>query len=150
MPEEYSFGQSSGSRQRSWFDSGRGLKRLGHNVPGDSLMEDTLKRITQCMLLSLVYSTPLADTWRAYCDAMLHSMVVIDRTRDVGLIVYTYNEMTKDINGQFVDHWSEKERWCLGNLTLCSKFPLDVIEVCHQSEAITKIGTAKINDVYVD
>ena len=77
------------------------------NVPGDRLMEDTLKRITQYVLLSLVNSTPFSDTWRAYCDAMLHSLVVIDRRRDVGLIVYTYNEMTKNINGQFVKHWLE-------------------------------------------
>ena len=47
-------------------------------------------------------------------------------------------------------HWSEKERWCLGNLTLGSKFPLDVIEVCHRREAITKIGTTKINHVYLN
>ena len=77
------------------------------NVPGDRLMEDTLKRITQYVLLSLVNSTPFSDTWRAYCDAMLHSLVVIDRRRDVGLIVYTYNEMTNNINGQFVKHWLE-------------------------------------------
>ena len=102
----------------------RGLTRAevtfycADNVPSDSLMEDTLKRITQYVSPSLVYSTPFAETWRAYCDAMLHSLVVIDRTRDVGLIVYTYNETTKNISGQFVEHWSEKERWCLGNLTL--------------------------------
>ena len=71
------------------------------NVPSDSLMEDTLKRITQYVSPSLVYSTPFADTRRAYCDALLHSLVVIDRTRDVGLIVHTYNEMTKNISGQF-------------------------------------------------
>ena len=85
------------------------------NVPGDSLTEDTLN-----VLPSLVYSTPFADNWRAYCDVMLHSLVVIDRTGNVGLIVYTYNRMTKSISGEFVEHWSEKERWCLGNLTLGS------------------------------
>ena len=90
------------------------------HVSGDNLMVDTLKRITQYVSPSLVYSTPFADTWRAYCDAMLHSLVVIDRTRNVGLIVYTYNEMKKNISGQFVEHWSEKERWCLGNLTLAA------------------------------
>ena len=118
------------------------------NVPSDSLMEDTLKRITQYVSPSLGYSTPFAGTWRAYCDAMLHSLLVIDRTRHVGLIVYTYNEMTKNISGQFVEHWSEKERWCLGNLTLGSKLPLDVIEVCDRSKAISKTGTTKSKDVY--
>ena len=42
------------------------------NVPCDILMEDTLLRITRYVSPSLVYSTPFADTWRAYCDAMLH------------------------------------------------------------------------------
>ena len=134
----------------------RGLTRAevtfycADNVPSDSLMEDTLKRITQYVSPSLVYSTPFAETWRAYCDAMLHSLVVIDRTRDVGLIVYTYNEMTKNISGQFVEHWSEKERWCLGNLTLGSKLPLDVIEICDRSKTISKTGTTKTKDIYVD
>ena len=81
---------------------------------------------------------------------MLHSLVVIDRTRDVGLIVYTYNEMTKNISRQFVEHWSEKERWCLGNLTLGSKLPLDVIEICDRSKTISKTGTTKTKDIYVD
>ena len=113
-------------------------------------MEDTLKRITQYVSPSLVYSTPFAETWRVYCDAMLHSLVVIDRTRDVSLIVYTYNEMTKNISGQFVEYWSEKERWCLGNLTLGSKLPLDVIEICDRSKTISKTGTTKTKDIYVD
>ena len=113
-------------------------------------MEDALKRITQYVSPSLVYSTPFAETWRVYCDAMLHSLVVIDRTRDVSLIVYTYNEMTKNISGQFVEYWSEKERWCLGNLTLGSKLPLDVIEICDRSKTISKTGTTKTKDIYVD
>ena len=103
-------------------------------------MEDTLKRITQYVLPSLVYSTSFVGTLRAYCDTMLDSLVVIHRTRDVGLIVYTYNEMTKNISGQFVEHSLEKKRWCLGNLTLGSKLPLDVIEVCDRSKTISKTG----------
>ena len=119
------------------------------NVPSDSRMEDTLKRITQChAFLGLL--TPIAETWRAYCDVMLHSLVVIDRTRDVGLIVYTCNEMTKKISGQFVEHWLEKERWCLGNPILGSKLPLDVIEICDRSKTISKTSTTKIKDICVD
>ena len=55
----------------------RGLTRAevtfycADNVPSDSLMEDTLKRITQYVSPSLVYSTPFAETWRAYLHAML-------------------------------------------------------------------------------
>ena len=81
---------------------------------------------------------------------MLHSLTVIDRTRDVGLIVYTYNEMTRNISGQFVEHWSDKEQWCLSNLTLSAKLPVDIIEVCDRSKAISKTGTTKSKDVYVD
>ena len=68
---------------------------------------------------------------------MLHSLVVIDRTRDVGLVVYTYNEMTKNISGQFVEHWSEKEQWRLSNLILSAKLPVGIIEVCDRSKVIS-------------
>ena len=52
-------------------------------VPSENLMEGTLLRITQYVPPATVCSTPFADTWRAYCDSMLHSLVVVDRTRDV-------------------------------------------------------------------
>ena len=109
-------------------------------------MEGTLLRITEYVPPATVYSTPFSETWRAYCDCMLHSLVVIDRTRDVGLIVYTYNEMTKNISGQFVENWSEKEKWCLSNLTLGSKLPTDIAEVCDRSKA----RSGKTKDVFVD
>ncbi|CAB4013171.1 Hypothetical predicted protein [Paramuricea clavata] len=119
-------------------------------VPSDNLMEDTLLRITEYVPPAIVYSTPFGETWRAYCDSMLHSLVVIDRTRDVGLIVYTYNEMTKNISGQFVESWADKEKWCLGNLTLGSTLPLDVIEVCDRSKAMSTKSKTKTYDVHVD
>ena len=58
--------------------------------------------------------------------------------------------MTKNISTQFVEHWSEKERWCLGKLTLSFTLPLDAIEVCDRSKAISKTGTTKSKDVYVN
>ena len=119
-------------------------------VPSDNFMEDALLRVTEYVPATIVYSTPFAGTWKAYCDAMLHSLAVIDRTRDVGLIVYTYNEMTRNISGQFVEHWSDKEQWCLSNLTLSAKLPVDIIEVCDRSKAISKTGTTKSKDAYVD
>ena len=163
MLESKSVRETAGQRWKDWvcekntrLAKDRGLTRAevtfycADNVPSDSLMEDTLKRITQYVSPSLVYSTPFAETWRAYCDAMLHSLVVIDRTRDLGLIVYTYNEMTKNISGQFVEYWLEKEVWCLVNLTLGSKLPLDVIEICDRSKTKSKTGTIKSKGVYVD
>ena len=119
-------------------------------VPSDNFMEDALLLVTEYVPATIVYSTPFVGTWKAYCDAMLHSLAVIDRTRDVGLIVYTYNEMTRNISGQFVEHWSDKEQWCLSNLTLSAKLPVDIIEVCDRSKAISKTGTTKSKDVYVD
>ena len=109
-------------------------------------MEDALQRVTEYVPSTLVYSTPFADTWKAYCDAMLHNLVDVDRTGDVGLVVYTYNEMTKNISGQFVEHWSEKDQWCLSNLTLSTKFPIDIIEVCDRSKVIS----GKTKDVFMD
>ena len=115
-------------------------------VPSDNFMEDALLRLTEYVPSIIVYSTPFAYTWKAYCDAMLHSLVVVDRTRDVGLVVYTYNEMTKNISGQFVEHWSEKEQWCLSNLPLSAKLPVDIIEVCDRSKVIS----GKTKDVFTD
>ena len=116
-------------------------------VPSDNFMEDALLRVTEYVPTTIVYSTPFAGTWQAYCDAMLHSLTVIDRTRDVGLIVYAYNEITRNISGQFVEHWSDKEQWYLSNLTLSVKLPVDIIEVCDRSKAISKTGTTKSKDV---
>jgi hypothetical protein len=54
--------------------------------------------------------------------------------------------MTKNISGQFVENWSEKEKWCLSNLTLGAKLPTDVAEVCDRSKA----RSGKTKDVFVD
>ena len=107
------------------------------DAPNDNFMEDALQCVTEYVPFTLVYFIPFADTWKAYCDAMLHSLVVVYRTRDVGLVVYTHNEMTKNISGQFVEYWSEKEQWCLSNLTLSAKLPVDIIEVWDRSKMIS-------------
>ena len=62
----------------------RGLTRAevtfycNDKVPSDKFMENMLTRITEYIPHSFVYCTPYADTWKAYCDAMLHSLIVID------------------------------------------------------------------------
>jgi hypothetical protein len=58
--------------------------------------------------------------------------------------------MTKNISGQFVESWADKEKWCLGNPTLGFKLSLDVIEVCDRSKAMSTKGKTKTYDVYVD
>ena len=65
------------------------------NVPNDVVIEDTLERITPNVPASLVYSTPYAGTWNAYCDALSHSLVVVHGTRNAGMIVYTYSTARK-------------------------------------------------------
>ena len=57
-------------------------------------MEATLKRIVQYVDASVVYTTPYACVWNAYCDSLVHSLVVGNRTQDTALIVYSYNELT--------------------------------------------------------
>jgi hypothetical protein len=54
--------------------------------------------------------------------------------------------MTKNISGQFVENWSEKEKWCLSNLTLGANLPTDIAEVCDRSRA----RSGKTKDVFVD
>ena len=105
------------------------------DVPSDSVIEDCFNRITQTVSPCLVYSTPFADVWRAYCDALLHSLVVIDRTRKIALVVCTYNEITKNVSGQFLYYRSGNEIYYLVNDTFGSKLPVDIIEVCDRSKA---------------
>ena len=65
---------------------------------------------------------------------------MVDRNRNVALIVYSYNELTQNISGQYISKWSEKEMWSLANLTLNGNLPIDLIEILHISK------TGKGND----
>ena len=115
-------------------------------VPTDSIIDNTLNRITQTVSPCLVYFTPFADVWRAYCDALLHSLVVIDRTRKIALIICTYNEITKNVSGQFLYCWLGNVNHHLVNDTFGSELPVDIIEVCDRSKA----RSGKINDTLVN
>ena len=114
------------------------------DVPSDSVIEDCFKRIIQTVSPCLVYSTPFADVWRAYYDALLHSLVVIDRTRKIALVVCAYNEITKHVSGQFLYGWSGNEIYYFVNDTFGSKLPVDVIELCDRSKA------SKTKDTFVN
>ena len=65
-------------------------------------MEATWKRMVQYVDASLVYTTPYACVWNAYCDSLVHSLVVVDRTRDVALIVNLRKTLVDNalVNGQ--------------------------------------------------
>ena len=110
----------------------RGLTRAFYcdqYIPSDEIMEDCLQRIVRYVDPSLVYSTPYASVWKNYCDAMKHNLVVVDRSRDTALIVYTYNELTNNISGQYISNWQQKEMWVLANLTLNGNLPVDIIDM---------------------
>ena len=59
---------------------------------------------------------------------------MVDRTQDTALIVYSYNELTQNISGQYISKWSEREMWLLANLTLNGNLPIDLIEVLRVSK----------------
>ena len=103
-------------------------------IPNEEIMEATLKRIVQYVDASAVYTTPYACVWNAYCDSLVHSLVVVDRTQDTALIVYSYNELTQNLSGQYISKWSEREMWSLANLTLNGNLPIDLIEVLRVSK----------------
>ena len=120
--------------------SQRGLTRsevtfyCQNDIPSDEIMEVTLKRIIQYVDASVVYTTPYTCVWNAYCDSLVHSLVVVNRTQDTALIVYSYNELTQNISGQYISKWSEREMWSLANLTLNGNLPIDLIELLHVSK----------------
>merc|ERR1711936_1032416 len=115
----------------------RGLTRaevtffIQDEIPNDGFIEAILERIVKYIPKDLVYSTSYAATWKSYCDSFKHSLVVVDRSKDIGVIVHSYNETTRNISGQIVENWlkKKKEKWCLEKLTLNGNLPLDVIEV---------------------
>ena len=84
----------------------------------------------------MVYSTNYAATWKSYCDSFKHSLVCVDRSKDIGIIVHSYNEKTGNISGQIVENWlkDNKEKWCMDKLTLNGNLPLDVIEVTEMEQ----------------
>ena len=59
---------------------------------------------------------------------------MVNRTQDTALIVYSYNELTQNISGQYISKWSEREMWSLANLTLNGNLPIDLIEVLQISK----------------
>ena len=115
----------------------RGLTRaevtfyIKDEIPNDEFIEDVLERIVKYIPKDMVYSTSFATTWKTYCDSFKHSLVCVDRSKDIAMIVHSYNETTGNIGGQLVEKWlkENKEKWCLDKLTLNGNLPLDIIEV---------------------
>ena len=132
--------------------SERGLTRaevtfyVESSIPTDAFIDSVLTGITRYVPNYLVYSTPYAAVWKTYCDTFIHSLVCIDRFVDIGVVVYSYNEITGNISGQIIERWSEREKWCLDKLTLNGNLPLDIIE----SNEVTKLFSGKKKDVILE
>ena len=115
-------------------------------IPSDVFIDGVLQGITRYVPKSFVYSTTYSATWKAYCDAFLHSLVCIDRTADVGIVVYGFNEITGKISGQLYERWGRQEKWCLDKITLNGNLPLDVIE----SVEVSKEFLGKRKDIILE
>lgn len=100
-------------------------------IPTDDFIINKLLAIAESVPKEAVYATPYHDTWRAYCETFHHSLVVVDKISEKGrgIIVYSVNEVTGKVSGKLFKYWSEREKWCLANLTLSQKLPIDIIEI---------------------
>ena len=75
-----------------------------------------------------------SSVWNTYCDSLVHSLVVVDRTQDMALIMYSYNELTQNISEQYISKWAAREMWSVANLMLNGNLPIDLIELLHVSK----------------
>ena len=107
-------------------------------IPSEKFIEETLRKIIEFIPSELVYSTPYSKTWEAYCDRFIHSLVCIDRKQNIGLLVYSYNEITGKLSGQLINEFESKWKWVLENLTLNGNLPVDVIDINTWSTTINK------------
>ena len=105
-------------------------------IPTEEEIESVLFKIVEYIPKELVFSTPYSAVWKSYCESFKHSLVCIDRYQNIGVVVYSYNELTENISGFYHENWSEKEKWCLEKLTLNGNLPLDVIDIATISKTI--------------
>ena len=105
-------------------------------IPIEDEIDSVLYKIVEYIPRELVFSTPYSAVWKSYCENFKHSLVCIDRLQDIGLVVYSYNELTENISGFVHENWSEKEKWCLEKLTLNGNLPLDVIDIAVMTRTL--------------
>lgn len=124
-------------------------------IPDDELIARTLDDIRSNIPNDLVYSTPYSATWKAFCEIMVHTLVVVERksvrdedgkvqNQNQAVIVYSYNEVTGNISGQVISNWDARSKWCLANLTLGGNLPIDVIEVNYHGIISTKKNPGQV------
>eukprot|EP00116_Pleurobrachia_bachei_P001912 sb/3462174/ len=98
-----------------------------HTIPDDDIIQETLDAIVRNIPADLVYSTPFASVWEVYCNTFNHSLICVEG--DLALLVYTYNEITDKIAGQFIENYERKRLWVLRNNTFNGIIPIDEIIV---------------------
>ena len=69
-------------------------------IPCDKSVDNVLQSAIRYVTKSLVHSTLYRAIWIAYCNKFKHPLVCIDRSEDIGMIVYSYNEITGNISSQ--------------------------------------------------
>ena len=114
-------------------------------IPSAEEIATTLQRLISYVPSSLVYTTPHAATWKSHCDAMKHSLIVVDKDTNRAIVVYTYNEVTGCISGMEVGDWENNRMWCMTSLTLGEKLPIDLIQISRNNDESTFTVT---NDRY--
>ena len=142
----------------------RGLTRIevtfycdDQSIPSDMLIKEALQGIKSNLPKELVYSTPYEMTWRAYCEALVHTLIVVEKNKvahqDAGsdnsggqsaVLVYSYNEVTGKISGQIIKLWDRRDKWCIANLALGANLPVDIIEIDHVENVLVKRSNEEI------
>ena len=69
-------------------------------------------------------------------------------SKDIAIIVHSYNEKTGNISGQPVENFlkDNKENWCLDKFNLNGNLPLDILEVVE----VAKVFENKKKDVVLE
>lgn len=147
--------------------SSRGLTRIevtlyldGNQFGYDIIeLESYVADIQRLMAKELVFSTPHSAMWRAYCDCLKHTLIISNPQADVSsehitnkkkvvpgraLVVYSFNNITKDISGRFVDNWDVISKHVIDRHTLSSLLPIDIIEVCKLRKITSQKGNIGI------
>ena len=98
-----------------------------NDIPFMEFISQQMDFLVNLIPNQLVYSTKYSNTWKAYCECLDHSLVVVDEMSDTAIMVDSFNELTKCISGQFLSTWQSHQDYCLANLTLSSILPIDII-----------------------
>src|SRR5438552_6012179 len=136
----------------------RGLTRIevtcytdGNKLDYDvGTMSAHIADVSKLLSTELIYSTPHSAMWNAYCDCFKHTLIVVNGQAGAAaehvsdkkkimpgrvLVVYSFNNITKDLSGRFVDTWNEISKHAIDHHTLSATLPIKIIEVCKLQKA---------------